>query len=110
MIRKHFVATLFLLSVVAAAHTGIAAPAASAAPAAASEQYCGKLAQIGASAWRTRKDGYPMEHVLNEVNTILRARPETLEDAHEVIVAIYGDQSVGSAQQAYAKVFQDCRE
>nr|WP_314629516.1 hypothetical protein [uncultured Noviherbaspirillum sp.] len=79
-------------------------------PAAASDQYCGKLAQIGASAFRTRNDGYPMERVLTEVNSILSAKPQTMEDAHEVIVAIYADKSVSSARQAYAKVYEDCRQ
>src|SRR5690242_689496 len=68
-----------------------------------SEQYCGKLAQIGASAWRTRTDGYPVEKVLSEVRTILRSNPQTLEDAQDAIVAIYNDGSVTSSQQAYSK-------
>jgi hypothetical protein len=84
--------------------------AAAPAPVAVDEQYCGKLAQIGASAWRTRTDGYPMDRVLTEVDTILSAKPKTLEDAHEVIVAIYADKSVSSPQQAYAKVYEDCRQ
>jgi hypothetical protein len=79
-------------------------------PAAESDQYCGKLAQIGASAFRTRNDGYPMERVLTEVNSILSAKPQTMEDAHEVIVAIYADKSVNSARQAYSKVYEDCRQ
>jgi hypothetical protein len=51
-----------------------------------------------------------MERVLDEVDTILSAKPQTLGDAHEVIVAIYADTSVSSAQQAYAKVYEDCRQ
>jgi|SRR5512133_600906 hypothetical protein len=105
MTRKQLVSALFTMSLCTAAFSG---PAPS--PVAASDQYCGKLAQIGASAWRTRADGYPMDRVLNEVNSILSAKPKTLEDAHEVIVAIYGDQSVSSPQQAYAKVYDDCKE
>ena len=107
MMRKHLVSALLLLSSCAAA---LANPAGPIVPVVANDQYCGKLAQIGASAWRTRTDGYPMERVLNEVNSILSAKPQTMEDAHEVIVAIYGDKSVSSAQQAYAKVYQDCRQ
>ena len=76
----------------------------------ADRQYCGKLAQIGASAWRTRSDGYPMDRVLSEVKTILQSKPQTLEDAEEVIVAIYGDRSVNSPQQAYSKVYDHCRQ
>lgn len=105
MIRKHLVSALIALSLCTVAFSG-AIPA----PAADNDQYCGKLAQIGASAWQTRTDGYPMDRVLSEVNTILSAKPKTLEDAHEVIVAIYGDQSVSSPQQAYAKVYEDCRQ
>jgi len=105
MIRKRLVSALFALSFCT---TAFSDPAPS--PAAANDQYCGKLAQIGASAWRTRTDGYPMDRVLDEVNTILSAKPQTLEDAHEVIVAIYADQSVSSPEQAYAKVYQDCRQ
>ena len=90
--------------------TSYAAPSSSSSPDAANDQYCGKLAQIGASAWRTRTDVYPMERVLTEVDSILGAKPQTLEDAHEVIVAIYADQSVSSAQQAYAKVYDDCKQ
>ena len=78
--------------------------------AAATDQYCGKLAQIGASAFLTRNDGYPMDRVLTEVNSILSAKPQTMEDAHEVIVAIYADKSVNSARQAYSPVYEDCRQ
>ena len=78
------------------------------APVVANDQYCVKLAQIGASAYRTRSDGYPMESVLTEVNAILNSKPETREDAHEVIVAIYADKSVSSARQAYSRVYEDC--
>ena len=105
MITKRLVSVLFAMSFCT---TAFSAPAPI--PAAANDQYCGKLAQIGASAWRTRTDGYPMDRVLTEVNTILGAKPQTLEDAHEVIVAIYADQSVNSPQQAYSKVYEDCRE
>jgi hypothetical protein len=76
----------------------------------ADQKYCGKLAQIGASAFRTRADGYPMDRVLNEVKTILQSKPDTLEDAQEAIVSIYGDRSVSSPQQAYAKVYDHCRQ
>lgn len=105
MMRKRLVFTLLLMSLCTMASSGTAT-----APLAANDQYCGKLAQIGASAWRTRTDGYPMERVLDEVNAILNAKPQTQEDAHEVIVAIYADKSVGSPQQAYAKVYEDCRQ
>jgi hypothetical protein len=105
MITKRLVSALFMISFCT---TAFSAP--TPAPEAANDQYCGKLAQIGASAWRTRTDGYPMERVLTEVNTILGAKPQTLEDAHEVIVAIYADQSVNSPQQAYTKVYDDCKQ
>lgn len=105
MIRKRLVCMLFAMSLCATAFSGPVLT-----PAASNDQYCGKLAQIGASAWRTRTDGYPMERVLNEVNTILSTKPQTLEDAQEVIVAIYADKSVSSPQQAYARVYEDCRE
>ena len=74
-----------------------------------SEQYCRNLAQIGASTWRTRTNGYPVEKVLNEVKAILRSNPQTLEDAQDAIVAIYNDRSVNSSQQAYSKVYDGCR-
>ena len=105
MTRKHLISALFTMLLCATAFSG-AAPS----EAADTDQYCGKLAQIGASAWHTRTDGYPMDRVLSEVNTILSAKPQTLEDAHEVIVAIYADKSVSSPQQAYAKVYEDCRQ
>ena len=105
MTGKRLVSALFTLSVCTTALAD-AAPS----PVAVNDQYCGKLAQIGASAWRTRTDGYPMDRVLTEVNSILSAKPKTLEDAHEVIVAIYADKSVSSPQQAYAKVYEDCRQ
>lgn len=104
MIRKLFLSALCTLVLCTTAYS---APAHAQA---ATEQYCGKLAQIGASAWRTRTDGYPMDKVLTEVHTILSGKPDTLEDAQEVIVAIYGDRSVNSSQQAYTKVYQDCRQ
>jgi hypothetical protein len=107
MITKHSISAALAILFCT---TAMSAPAPSTAPAPADNQYCGKLAQIGASAWRTRTDGYPMERVLTEVNTILGAKPKTLEDAHEVIVAIYADQSVNSPQQAYTKVYEDCRQ
>jgi hypothetical protein len=72
-------------------------------------QYCGQLAQIGASAWRTRVDGYPVEQVLREVRSILGSHPHRLEQAEDVIVEIYQDRSVSSASQAYRKVYADCR-
>jgi hypothetical protein len=103
MITKRLVSALFIISFCT---TAFSAPAP--APVTGNDQYCGKLAQIGASAWRTRTDGYPMERVLTEVNTILGAKPKTREDAHEVIVAIYADRSVNTPQQAYAKVYEDC--
>lgn len=105
MTRKHLAYALITMAVCAPAFSE-AAPS----PVAVDEQYCGKLAQIGASAWRTRTDGYPMDRVLTEVDTILSAKPKTLEDAQEVIVAIYADKSVSSPQQAYAKVYEDCRQ
>ena len=66
MITKRLVSVLFAMSFCT---TALSAPSPS--PDAANDQYCGKLAQIGASAWRTRNDGYPMERVLTEVDTIL---------------------------------------
>jgi len=105
MIRKLLLSALCTLSVSATAFSGEAR-----AQGQADQQYCGKLAQIGASAFRTRADGYPMDRVLNEVKTILRSKPETLEDAQEAIVSIYDDHSVSSPQQAYTKVYDHCRE
>lgn len=105
MIRKLLLSALCSVSISAAAVSGDAQ-----AQGQSDQQYCGKLAQIGASAWRTRADGYPMERVLNEVKTILQSKPDTLEDAQDAIVAIYGDRSVSSPQQAYAKVYDHCRQ
>lgn len=105
MIRKLLASALCTLALSGAAFSQPSSPQAPA-----SEQYCGKLAQIGASAWRTRTDGYPMDKVLTEVKTILSGKPDTLEDAHEVITAIYADSSVGSAKQAYTKVYEGCRQ
>ncbi len=105
MIRKLLLSALCSVSVSATAFSGEAQ-----AQGEASQQYCGKLAQIGASAFRTRADGYPMDRVLNEVKTILQSKPETLEDAEEAIVSIYDDRSVSSSQQAYAKVYDHCRQ
>ena len=104
MIRKQLFVALCTISLCTAAFSQ---PGATHAPA--SAQYCGKLAQIGASAWRTRTDGYPMDKVLNEVNTILSGKPDTMEDAHEVIVAIYSDPSVHTSKQAFAKVYDSCK-
>jgi hypothetical protein len=105
MIRKLFLSAVCTMSISATAFSGEAQ-----AQGQADQQYCGKLAQIGASAWRTRTDGYPMDRVLNEVKTILQSKPQTLEDAEEVIVAIYGDRSVNSPHQAYSKVYDHCRQ
>ena len=102
---KRLVSALLLMSFCKMASSGPAPE-----PVAVNNQYCGKLAQIGASAFRTRDDGYPMERVLTEVNSILSTKPQTMEDAHEVIVAIYADKSVSSARQAYAKVYEDCSQ
>ena len=33
-----------------------------------------------------------------------------MEDAHEVIVAIYSDTSVNSSKQAYTKVYDGCKQ
>lgn len=105
MIRKLLASVLCTLSLCNAAFSQANAPQAPV-----SAQYCGKLAQIGASAWRTRTDGYPMEKVLTEVKTILSSKPDTLEDAHEVITTIYADGTVSSAKQAYSKVYEGCRQ
>lgn len=105
MIRKQLACTLVMMTLCMAAF-GQATPA----HAPGNDLYCGKLAQIGASAWRTRTDGYPMDAVLNKVNAILSSKPDTLEDAHEVIVAIYSDSSVNSSKQAYAKVYAGCAQ
>ena len=105
MIRKLLLSALCTVSVSATAFSGEAQ-----AQGQVDKQYCGKLAQIGASAFRTRADGYPMDRVLNEVKTILQSKPETLEDAQEAIVSIYDDRSVNSPQQAYAKVYDHCRQ
>lgn len=87
----------------------LGAPAAAAAQDLGGDQYCGQLAQIGASAWRTRADGYPVEQVLREVRSILRSHPHRLEQAEDVIVEIYQDRSVSSPGQAYSKVYAGCR-
>ena len=105
MIRKLLLSALCTVSVSATAFSGEVQ-----AQGQANQQYCGKLAQIGASAFRTRADGYPMDRVLNEVKTILQSKPETLEDAQEAIVSIYDDRSLSSSQQAYAKVYDHCRQ
>ena len=105
MIRKQLASAICMMALCTAAFSQ---PSPGDAPV--SEQYCDKLAQIGASAWRTRTDGYPMEKVLTEVNTILSAKPDTLEDAHEVIVAIYSDTSVNSSNKAYTKVYDSCKQ
>src|SRR6476661_6933615 len=89
MIRKLLISALCAMSLSTTAFSSEARAQTSS-----TEQYCGKLAQIGASAWRTRTDGYPVEKVLNEVNAILRSNPQTLEDAQDAIVAIYNDHSV----------------
>jgi len=104
MIRKLFISALCAMSL---STTALSSETRAQDPS--SEQYCGKLAQIGASAWRTRSDGYPVDKVLNEVKAILRSNPQTLEDARDAIVAIYKDPSVSSPQQAYSKVYDDCR-
>jgi hypothetical protein len=103
MIATRVVSALLMMSFCTMASSN---PARS--PVVANDQYCIKLAQIGASAFRTRSDGYPMERVLTEVNAILSSKPETREDANEVIVAIYTDKSVSSARQAYSRVYEDC--
>jgi hypothetical protein len=105
MIRKRLIPVLLAMSFCTTAFSNPVFT-----PAATDEQYCGKLAQIGASAWRTRTDGYPMDRVLTEVNAILSTKPDTRDDAQEVIVAIYADQSVNSSRQAYSKVYEDCRQ
>lgn len=105
MIRKQLASALCMMTLCSAAFSQ---PSPAHTPV--SEQYCGKLAQIGASAWRTRTDGYPMDKVLTEVNTILSGKPDTMEDAHEVIVAIYSDTSVNSSKQAYSKVYDGCKQ
>ena len=105
MIRKLLVSALCTLPLCSAAFSQT-----NPALALATEQYCGKLAQIGASAWRTRTDGYPMDKVLTEVNTILSGKPDILQDAHQVISAIYADSAVSSAKQAYTQVYEGCRK
>ncbi|MDB5841331.1 MAG: hypothetical protein JWQ23_3283 [Herminiimonas sp.] len=69
---------------------------------------CSQLAEIGANAYRTKADGYPMQQVLGEVGAILKD-PQVKDAAHGAIMAIYEDAYIKSPAQAYRKVYAACK-
>jgi hypothetical protein len=69
---------------------------------------CGQLADIGANAYRTKKDGYSLESALQTVEYILANNPQKKQAAEGVVIAIYGDASITSPKQAYDIVYSSC--
>ena len=74
-----------------------------------SAAYCGQLAEIGSNAYRTKKDGYPMKEVLQKVGALLADNPKKKQAAQGVVIAVYGDDSIVSAKQAYDIVYSACK-
>ena len=74
-----------------------------------SASYCNQLADIGANAYRTKKEGHPLGTVLQKVGYILSDDPQKKEAAQGVVTAIYGDGSIRSAKQAYSIVYSACK-
>lgn len=74
-----------------------------------SAAYCSQLAEIGSNAYRTKKDGHSMESVLQKIGYILADNSQKKNAAQGVVIAIYGDGSIKSAQQAYNNVYSACK-
>jgi hypothetical protein len=76
-----------------------------------SAAYCSQLAEIGANAYRTKKDGHPLEVVLQKVGYVIgNSDPQKKQAAQGVVIAVYGDRSIKSAQQAYDIVYKACKQ
>lgn len=74
-----------------------------------SAAYCSQLADIGANAYRTKKDGHSMDTVLQKVDYILSDNPQKKQAAQGVVIAVYGDSSIRSAKQASEIVYSSCK-
>jgi hypothetical protein len=74
-----------------------------------SAAYCGQLADVGANAYRTKKEGHSMETVLQKVGYVLSDNPQKKQAAQGVVIAVYGDGSIKSPKQAYDIVYSACK-
>ena len=74
-----------------------------------SQQYCDQLAEIGANAYDVKKSGQPMNAVISKVGYVLGDDRQKKDAAQGVIIAIYGDSSIRSRQQAYSTVYSACK-
>lgn len=74
-----------------------------------SAAYCSQLAEIGANAYRTKKDGHSMDSVLQKVGYILSDNPQKKQAAQGVVIAVYGDSSIRSTKQASEIVYSACK-
>lgn len=74
-----------------------------------SAAYCSQLADIGANAYRTKKDGHSMDTVLQKIGYILSDNPQKKQAAQGVVIAVYGDGSIRSPKQAYEIVYSACK-
>lgn len=74
-----------------------------------STAYCAQLAEIGANAYRAKKDGHSMESVLQKTGYILADDAQRKKAAQGAVIAIYGDGSIKSPKQAYDIVYSACK-
>jgi hypothetical protein len=70
--------------------------------------YCGQLATIAESAYKTKQDGYPLHQIQAVVGEGLAHSPEKNIVAQSVVAVIYGDSTLRSAREAYDSVYQEC--
>lgn len=87
----------------------LALPIATSAQEFGSAPYCSQLADIGANAYRTKKDGHSMDSVLQKIGYILFDNPQKKQAAQGVVIAVYGDSSIRSPKQAYEIVYSACK-
>tara|TARA_R110002049_G_scaffold115222_1_gene267083 strand:+ start:1188 stop:1490 length:303 start_codon:yes stop_codon:yes gene_type:complete len=75
-----------------------------------SHEYCDQLATIGKNAYNTKVAGNSMSQVLSNIGYILQDDPQKKNAAQGVVVAIYGDNSISSASEAYSIVYESSKQ
>lgn len=76
-----------------------------------SATYCAQLAEIGANAFRTKQEGHSLDTVLQKVSYVMgNSDPQKKQAAQGVVIAVYGDSSIRSAQQAHDIVYRACKK
>lgn len=73
-----------------------------------SRDYCSKLAVIAREAFKLREQGIPMSLVTENVSQGLAHDPMRQRMGIGTVIAIYGDSSLSTEEQAYQAAFDGC--